>query len=478
MDEAFDPYIQWLDIPRAEQPANYYRLLGLKPLEGNLERIARALKLRTDQVQLRDDGTHPEAARRVREHLAGAGKILLDPTMKQQYDALLGPKMATPPEIATPPGMATPPKIATPPGMATPPKIATPPGVASPPRMATPPGMASQGGLVADAQAKPQSAAPEPPPPPAVPVQPTPGPPPALDQSAPPSNQPPAALNQPIPALDQPGETAAAFVAKRRAAARRFWISLILFTATAVLAAVVFLSRRDMGDRQQPEAGPETVAGAGDDPQPGPRRPSDTPAAPPVRQSATSPAQAPVGPMDQADAPPDGTVFELLKAAQLALSGRDMATAGGHIATAAKLAKTPAEREFVGRVQTLYESVDVFWKSVHQAAGQLRNGEQLPTGDTTVMIVDVNDEGLLVRASGENRRYAVRDLPVHIAVALAERRLIRDQLRAHLCVGAFLAVDAQGDRRQAFEDLQKAGPQGQDLIAVLELRSDVGQGSP
>jgi hypothetical protein len=35
----FDPYHQWLSIPPEEQPANHYRLLGLKTFESNADII-------------------------------------------------------------------------------------------------------------------------------------------------------------------------------------------------------------------------------------------------------------------------------------------------------------------------------------------------------------------------------------------------------------------------------------------------------
>ena len=38
----FDPYREWLDIPPADQPPNYYRLLGLSLYEGDCAAIAHA----------------------------------------------------------------------------------------------------------------------------------------------------------------------------------------------------------------------------------------------------------------------------------------------------------------------------------------------------------------------------------------------------------------------------------------------------
>ena len=38
----FDAYREWLDIPPADQPPNYYRLLGLSLFEDDCAAIARA----------------------------------------------------------------------------------------------------------------------------------------------------------------------------------------------------------------------------------------------------------------------------------------------------------------------------------------------------------------------------------------------------------------------------------------------------
>ena len=42
----FDPYHTWLGIPPEEQPADHYRLLGLRRFESNVEAIANAMDQR------------------------------------------------------------------------------------------------------------------------------------------------------------------------------------------------------------------------------------------------------------------------------------------------------------------------------------------------------------------------------------------------------------------------------------------------
>jgi hypothetical protein len=50
-DSKFDPYHQWLSIPPEEQPANHYRLLGLKTFESNADIIDSAAQRQITYVR-------------------------------------------------------------------------------------------------------------------------------------------------------------------------------------------------------------------------------------------------------------------------------------------------------------------------------------------------------------------------------------------------------------------------------------------
>jgi hypothetical protein len=117
MGKAFDPYEHWLGIPPPEQPPNYYRLLGIGPGESDLALIGRAYQLRMDHVQLCDDGTYPEAAMRLREHLTGARHVLLDPELKGRYDTTLKLQSAPEPALGSGPPFAGPIPSALPPAI-------------------------------------------------------------------------------------------------------------------------------------------------------------------------------------------------------------------------------------------------------------------------------------------------------------------------------------------------------------------------
>jgi len=51
MSSQFDPYYEWLGIPPEEQPADYYRLLGVQRFEANLNAISNAADARMGYVR-------------------------------------------------------------------------------------------------------------------------------------------------------------------------------------------------------------------------------------------------------------------------------------------------------------------------------------------------------------------------------------------------------------------------------------------
>lgn len=85
----FDPYYEWLSIPPEEQPANFYRLLGLKVFEANDKVIASAADRQMAHVRTFALGPKAGLAQRVLNELSGARVMLLDPARKAAYDAML-----------------------------------------------------------------------------------------------------------------------------------------------------------------------------------------------------------------------------------------------------------------------------------------------------------------------------------------------------------------------------------------------------
>lgn len=100
MAQAFDPYHKWLGIPRAEQPPNHYRLLGLTVFESDRDAILSAAEQRIAHVRTFQISEHAEASQRFLNELAASRVCLLKPQEKARYDtglrAAIAPSGAPP----------------------------------------------------------------------------------------------------------------------------------------------------------------------------------------------------------------------------------------------------------------------------------------------------------------------------------------------------------------------------------------------
>lgn len=118
MTATFDPYYKWLGIPPAEQPPNYYRLLGITVFESHPDVIESAADQRMVHLRSFQTGQHATASQKLLNEVAAAKLCLLRPDKKAAYDARLksrvGQAMATLPQAVQPQvTRATAPQLAT-----------------------------------------------------------------------------------------------------------------------------------------------------------------------------------------------------------------------------------------------------------------------------------------------------------------------------------------------------------------------------
>src|SRR5262245_58115015 len=85
MFDAFDPYEMWLGIPKGEQPANHYRLLGLE-LNALPDEIERNWEERMAVVKRRAVGKRAALSQQILNELTRAKVTLIDPRERSQYD--------------------------------------------------------------------------------------------------------------------------------------------------------------------------------------------------------------------------------------------------------------------------------------------------------------------------------------------------------------------------------------------------------
>ncbi|MEE2639465.1 MAG: hypothetical protein VX768_02450 [Planctomycetota bacterium] len=89
MSNNFDPYEEWLNISPAEQPADYYRLLGVKPFEPETEIIRDQADVRMEIVRKHQNGKNAKASQRLLNEIAAARSCLLNDKLRRIYDSKL-----------------------------------------------------------------------------------------------------------------------------------------------------------------------------------------------------------------------------------------------------------------------------------------------------------------------------------------------------------------------------------------------------
>jgi curved DNA-binding protein CbpA len=90
MQQAFDPYRDWLGVSANECPPDHYQLLGLRPLESDPQQIEQGEMLTLAKVLRHETGPHADIARRLVQEIGEAFATLADPVRKASYDAERG----------------------------------------------------------------------------------------------------------------------------------------------------------------------------------------------------------------------------------------------------------------------------------------------------------------------------------------------------------------------------------------------------
>src|SRR5258708_10816338 len=96
----FDPYHKWLGIPPAEQPPNYYRLLGITLFESDPDVIDAAADRQMTYIRQCATGPYVKESQKILNELAAARVCLLHANKREAYDAQLKACLAP---VAPPP---------------------------------------------------------------------------------------------------------------------------------------------------------------------------------------------------------------------------------------------------------------------------------------------------------------------------------------------------------------------------------------
>ena len=99
---AFDPYHELLGIALSEQPASYYRLLGITQFESSPTVIERAADRQMAHLRTFQIGKHQADSQRLLNEISRARQTLLNDTERVAYDAKLKQQLAEKEKTAKP----------------------------------------------------------------------------------------------------------------------------------------------------------------------------------------------------------------------------------------------------------------------------------------------------------------------------------------------------------------------------------------
>lgn len=488
MEEAFNPYSEWLGVQGGRRPGNYYELLGIKPYENDVTVIAQAADRLTARIRSIRPGPQVAEWQRLLDTVTGAKRCLLDPTAKAAYDAALRGQTC-PAQPARPPSQG-----------GTAPTTAAP----SPPTAAARPAW--------QPAVQPPSQPPAPPTPPAPPAAV-----PLAVGATSPGDQP-----ADFPRDGSHGGLAVPRTRARRHSARWSGAQFALGIVTVALLVVAGAFAHRLYQRHRETAAYQTrLSQANSEPSPpagtshartqipGPlQRPnSDNRSTTPLEigpeparresesqeqpgpEKAVQPAAGP-GPGEVprpagegqpgAEPQPDGSLTppsptddprqqalkQALADARASMSKRDLAAARRHLSAAAGEAQTPQDRAEIDRLDALLSHLEEFWKGMSRVVAGLEAAEVLPVGDTYVAVVEAGPEEICIKVAGRLRTYKIDRMPSRLVQALANMRLGGDPATKVL-VGAYFLVDADGDPARARQLWAEAAAGGVDIAALI-----------
>jgi hypothetical protein len=142
---------------------------------------------------------------------------------------------------------------------------------------------------------------------------------------------------------------------------------------------------------------------------------------------------------------------------------------------AGTLARLPEHQAMVTRLDRLVSLSEQFWVAVRQAMSELQGAEELPIGDSglIVIVVDVKPGVITIRRNGRNESFLVPDMPPGLAFAIADRKLDAAASDTSLMKGACLGAMKNpkqiyiDEAKRYWEIARTQGVQVDDLLLAL-----------
>jgi len=155
-----------------------------------------------------------------------------------------------------------------------------------------------------------------------------------------------------------------------------------------------------------------------------------------------------------------------MAAARAAMRKRDIAAAKREVEAAAKRIQTPEEEAEANRLAVLAAHLGEFWKTMGRVVAGLAPTQEFAIRQTPAIVVEASPTQVTFRYEGRNLTYKINELPRPIVEALVKGGFAENSATKVL-FGAYLAMDAQGDRRAARQVWQEALSAGEDVNSLM-----------
>ena len=164
---------------------------------------------------------------------------------------------------------------------------------------------------------------------------------------------------------------------------------------------------------------------------------------------------------------------QLSTAAVLALRRGEIDAARQSLA-AAGFVESTTQRAALRRLLVLTDHLSQFLRAVQEVIKKLQPAEEIMVGGSPIAVVEASADLLIVRVAGENRRYPPDDLPVGLAMAIADRWFDGQAESTIAFKAAYLAVHGRADEAgQLWATAARAGVDLGDLPEVLAQLASV-----
>jgi hypothetical protein len=198
------------------------------------------------------------------------------------------------------------------------------------------------------------------------------------------------------------------------------------------------------------------------------------PAAPSPRAADRAvPASVAAQPSPAPDAAKHAAFVRAAGAVRASMAKRDLAAVKQTLLAATVLAQDPADQAELERLGILQDHLEQYWSGIGSAVAAMRPIDEIVLSESNrVAVIEASRTELAVQWEGRAQRFRIKAIPRELLWAITKNSF-KPTAGSKLIVGAFLAMDASGDRAQAaklWQDAIKSGEEeGKVLMPELEV---------